>query len=131
MLKKTITYTDYNGVERTEDFWFNFSQAEILEMEIGRNGGISEYLKKIIESKDQEAIVKNFKELILKAYGEKSEDGRRFVKSPELSKAFSETEAYSKLYLELAFDAKAASNFVNNVIPSNVDLPSKAEPVKN
>lgn len=131
MLKKTITYTDYNGVERTEDFWFNFSQAEILEMEIGRNGGMADFLQKIIDSKDQEAIVKHFKDLVLKAYGEKSEDGRRFIKSPELSKAFSETEAYSKLYIELAFDAKAASDFVNGIIPKNIDVPNKAPEVKN
>ena len=117
MLKKTITYTDYNGTERTEDFYFNLSKAEIMEMELSTEGGLSEMIQKIIAAQDAPAIIKIFKELILKAYGEKSPDGKRFIKSDEISTAFSQTEAYSKLFMELATDADAAAKFVNGIIP--------------
>ncbi len=102
MLKKTITYIDYNGVERTEDFYFNLNKSEILEMEMGTTGGFVEMVQKIVAAKDAPAIIAIFKDLILKAYGEKSLDGKRFVKSKELSDAFAQTEAYSQLFMELA-----------------------------
>ena len=117
MLKKTMTYTDYNGVERTEDFYFNLSKAEIAEMELSTNGGYENYINKIVASKDNGTIVAVFKELILKSYGERSDDGRRFIKSPELSDAFSQTEAYSDLFMELATDADKATAFVNGIMP--------------
>lgn len=117
MLKKTITYTDYNQVERTEDFYFNLSKAEIMEMEMGTSGGLAEMIEKIVAAKDAPAIIKVFKDLILKAYGEKSPDGKRFIKSEELSAAFAQTEAYSQLFMELATDADAASKFINGIIP--------------
>ena len=120
MLKKTITYEDYNGEERTEDFYFNLNQAELTEMELGITGGLSEMIKKITQAKDTPAIIKIFKELILKSYGEKSPDGKRFVKSDELSLAFSQTEAYPKLFMELATDEKSAADFVNGIIPKNL-----------
>ena len=118
MLKKTIKYTDYNGVERTEDFWFNLSKAEIMEMELSTTGGLAELIQKIVKEQDAPAIIKIFKELILKAYGEKSPDGKRFIKSEEISTAFSQTEAYSQLFMELATDADAASTFVNGIVPA-------------
>ena len=117
MLKKTITYTDYNGVERTEDFYFNLTKAELMEMEIGTTGGMADMIKRIIDAKDAPAIIKIFKELVLKAYGEKSADGKRFVKSEEISNGFAQTEAYSQLFMELATDADAAAAFVNGIIP--------------
>jgi len=117
MLKRTMTYTDFDGNERTEDFYFNLSKAEVTEMQMGVDGGLSEMLKKIVDSPDNKEIIKIFKEFLLKAYGEKSPDGRRFVKSAELSKAFSETEAYSELFMELANDADAAAKFITAVIP--------------
>ena len=120
MLKKTITYTDYNGTERTEDFYFNFSKAEITEMEWGINGGMSAMLQKIIDAKDIPALIKIFKDLVLKAYGQKSDDGKRFIKSEEISTAFSQTEAYSDLYMELATNADEAAKFVNAIIPERV-----------
>ena len=123
MYKKTISYTDYNGVARTEDFYFHLSEAEILEWELSVNGGLSEYLNKIVNANDGPTLTKIFKELIFKCYGEKSDDGRRFIKSPELSEAFSQTEAYSKLYMELALNANAASEFINKVVPSNMSTP--------
>jgi hypothetical protein len=116
MLKKTITYTDYNGVERKEDFYFNLTKAEIMEMEMTELGGLAEMITKIVDSKDAPAIIKVFKELILKAFGEKSPDGKRFMKSEEISTAFSETEAYSILFMELATDADAAAAFVNGIV---------------
>lgn len=124
MLKKTITYNDYNGVERTEDFYFNLSKAEIIEMELSVAGGLVETIQRIVDAKDTPAIVKLFKDLVFKAYGEKSLDGKRFMKSEELSIAFSQTEAYSQLFMELATNDKAASDFVNGIIPKDIDVKS-------
>lgn len=125
MITKKIKYTDYNGVQREENFLFNLSKAELMEMEMGTSGGLTEMIQKIIETQDQPSIIKIFKELVLKAYGEKSADGKRFVKTDvngnPLSTAFSETEAYSILFMELATDAKAAAAFVNGIIPSDLE----------
>ena len=118
MLKKTITYIDYNGTERKEDFYFNLSKAEIMEMEMGTTGGMVEMINKIVAAQDAPAIIDMFKKMIRKAYGEKSADGKRFIKSKELSEAFSQTEAYSQLFMELATDADAASKFVNGIVPA-------------
>lgn len=120
MLKKTVTYVDYNGVERTEDFYFNLSKAEVTEMELSVEGGFSKMLEEIVKSNDNVRILELFKEMVLKAYGEKSADGRRFVKSKELSEAFSQTEAYSEIFMELAMDEKAAAAFVNGIMPANL-----------
>lgn len=121
MLKKTITYFDYNDVERTEDFYFNLSKAEIMEMEMGTTGGLAEMINKIVQTQDAPAIIKVFKDLILKAYGERSADGKRFEKkNGVLAEAFAETEAYSQLFMELATDADAAARFVNGIIPKDM-----------
>ena len=120
MLKKTVTYVDYNGIERTEDFYFNLSKAEITEMELSVEGGLSKMLEDVVNSKDNKQILAVFKEIILKAYGEKSVDGRRFVKSKELSEEFAQTEAYSELFIELALDEKAAADFINGIMPANL-----------
>lgn len=120
MLKKTITYTDYNDVERTEDFYFNLTKAEVMEMEMSTSGGMAEMIQRIIAAQDSPAIIKIFKDLVLKAYGEKSPDGKRFIKSDEISTAFAQTEAYSNLFMELATDADAAAKFVNGIIPADV-----------
>ena len=137
MLKKTITYTDYNGVERKEDFYFNLSKAEVMEMELSTTGGLAEMIKRIVAAQDQPAIIKVFKDLILKAYGEKSPDGKRFIKSPELSDAFAQTEAYSILFMELATNAEAAAAFVNGIIPADLTketakgIPAKTDETQN
>ena len=117
MLKRTMTYTDYDGNERTEDLYFNLSRAEVLELEMGVSGGMTQMLNKIMAEKDMKRIVESFKDIVLRAYGVKSPDGKHFVKSKELTDAFSQTEAYSDLFMELAFDAEAAANFVNGIIP--------------
>ena len=124
MLKKTITYTDYNGTERTEDFYFNLTKAELMEMELSASGGLAESIQRIVAAQDAPAIIKVFKDLVLKAYGEKSPDGKRFIKSDEIAASFSQTEAYSSLFMELATDADAAAKFVNGIIPK--DLQEKA-----
>ena len=121
MLKKTVTYIDYNGIERTEDFYFNLSKAEVAEMELSVEGGFSKMLEEIVASKDNVRIVSLFKQMVLKAYGEKSADGRRFVKSEEISQAFAQTEAYSEIFMELALNTDAAAAFVNGIMPANLD----------
>lgn len=121
MLVKSIKYVDYNGVEREEPFLFNLSEAELMEMEMGTTGGLASMIKQIISTQDAPAILKIFKEIILKAYGEKSPDGKRFIKIDEngkpLSLNFAQTEAYSKLFMELASDSEAAANFIKGIVP--------------
>lgn len=121
MLKETITYIDYNNVERTEDFYFNLNEAEVFDMEMGVSGGYAEMLQRIIDAKDTPTLIKIFKDIVLKAYGEKSEDGKRFKKSEELSIAFSQTEAYVKLYMKLVTDDKAAAKFVKGILPAKMN----------
>lgn len=120
MLKQTRTYTDYNGAQRTEDFYFNLSKAEIMEMELSTTGGMQQMVNKIIAAQDTPELVKIFKELLLKSYGEKSADGKRFIKSRELSDAFEQTEAYSDLFMELATDSDKASAFINGITPKEI-----------
>lgn len=122
MLRKTIKYIDYNGNEREEDYLFNLSKAECMEMELSTNGGMEQMIKQIIAEKDNEKIVNLFKKIILKAYGIKSPDGKYFRKSPEISADFASTEAYSVLFMELSTDADAASKFINAVLPNTEDM---------
>ena len=117
MLKKTITYTDYDGLERTEEFRFNLTKAELVDMELTTAGTFSETMKRIIAEKDIIRIAKLFKELLLKSYGVKSDDGKRFIKSQEQSEAFSQTEAYSDLYIELLSNPEEAAKFFAEVAP--------------
>lgn len=118
MLKKTITYRDFNDNERTEDFYFNLTAAEITEMEMSTTGGLAEMIQQIVKAQDMPAILKVFKDLVLRSYGVKSPDGRRFIKSEEISKEFAQTNAYSQLFMELAGDAEKASAFVNGIVPN-------------
>lgn len=120
MIKKNITYTDYNGVTRTEPFYFNLSKSELMEMEFGTVGGFTEMVQKVVATQDLPSLIKIFKDFVLKSYGIKSDDGRRFEKSAELATAFSQTEAYTTLFMELATDSKAAAEFINGVVPAEV-----------
>lgn len=126
MLTKTIKYTDFNGTEREEKFLFNLTKAELMEMELGTTGGLADKIRGIIEAQDTPTIIKFFKEILLKAYGEKSADGRRFMKVDEngkpLSVGFSQTEAYSTLFMELATNADEAAKFVQGIIPPDIDI---------
>lgn len=125
MIKEPITYTDYNGVERTEDFYFNISKAELIEMEMMTDGGMQQYLEEISKSKDNKRIMQAFKEIITKAYGVKSPDGRRFIKNAEVTDAFLQSEAYSELIVKLATDADYALKFVSGTfnVPAGTKLP--------
>ena len=118
MYAKTITYTDYNGNERTEEFYFNFSTAELAEMELSTKGGLEGEIKYIANEQDGAKIVELFKKIILKSVGKKSPDGKRFIKSKEISDEFAQTEAYSQLFMELAFDAEKGAEFINNIVPN-------------
>lgn len=120
MISKSITFNDYNGTERTETFHFNLNEAELMEMQMSTSGGLAEHIERMISEQDAPSIMRFFKELILKSYGVKSPDGKRFIKSEEISKEFEQTEAYSQLFMELATDADAASHFVNEVIPKKL-----------
>lgn len=120
MLKKTISYTDFNGEERTEEFMFNLSKAELMEQNLTTPGGMEEKLKKIVNTKDVPELTKYIKSVILDSYGIKSDDGTRFIKSKELSIAFSQTGAYDVLFMELFSNDKACANFVNAVMPQDL-----------
>lgn len=117
MLTITRTYTDYNEVERTETFYFNLSPAEVADMQLSTGDGLDKKIQEIIDAHDVPKLTKLFKDLVLKAYGVKSSDGRRFMKSEEISKAFEETPAYSDIYMEFITDAEKAAEFVNELIP--------------
>lgn len=117
MYKKTIKFTDYNGVEREEDFFFHLSQAEVLEMDLTTKGGMIGMMEQIIKTRNVPSLITIFKEIICKSYGVKSPDGREFIKNPEVLAEFVQTEAYSNLFIELATDTDAAIEFFNNIVP--------------
>lgn len=121
MLKKTIPYDDFNGLKRKEDFYFNLTEAELTEMELSAEGGLQEQTKRMLASKDGAAIIKFFKDIVLRSYGQKSLDGRNFIKNDEIRADFASTNAYSILFMELATDADKAAEFVNGIIPNSVD----------
>lgn len=120
MIKETVTYTDFNGVERTETFYFHFSKAELLEMEMSVEGGFTERIQRIIDAKDQVTLIKVIKNFVLDAYGVKSPDGKRFQKNDEIRTAFLECPAYSEIFMKLATDDVAAAEFVKGVVPDDM-----------
>lgn len=120
MLKKTITYEDFNGETVSEDFFFHLSKAELVEMELSYEGGLSEALKRIVAAEDTKAIISEFKKIVLGSYGKRSDDGRRFIKNQELRDEFESTEAYSTLFMELVTDTSAAIEFINGIVPSGL-----------
>ena len=125
MLKKAITYEDFNGETVTEDFFFHLSKAELVELEMSHKGGLSAALERIVAAEDNQSIIAEFKNIILSAYGKRSDDGKRFIKNQELRDEFTSTEAYSTLFMELVTDTDAAAAFVNGVIPQ--DMVKEAE----
>lgn len=120
MIKKTITYVDFNDIERTETFYFNYSKAELLEMEMTTEGGFVERVQRIIDAKDSGSLVKLWKKFVIDAYGVKSDDGRRFMKNDEIRAAFVECPAYSTIFMELATDDVAGAEFVKGVVPADM-----------
>lgn len=133
MIIKKVTYIDYMENERTEELRFNLSEAELTEMELTTTGGLGEYIKKITAAQDAPAMIALFKDLVLKSYGEISPDGRRFIKNDKIREEFSQTPAYSKIFMELAFDADAAAKFIKGVIPKDMadKLPTDLSKVVN
>lgn len=136
MLKKSITYKNFDDETVTEEFYFNMTKAELVELELSEQSGLADTLKAIIDAKDGAKIIEYFKKIILMAYGERGDDGRRFIKSKELADSFSHTEAYSQLFMELATDANAATTFINGIMPSDLaeevaNLPATVTEVHN
>ena len=118
MRKETIKYTDYNGNEREEDFYFHLSKAELMEWEFSKEGGLRNRLEKIIALQNIPEIMDNFKEIIKKSYGVKSDNGKQFIKNEQVLNEFLQSEAYSNLYMKLISDDEAASEFINGIIPN-------------
>lgn len=128
MVKKTIEYEDYNGNKIKDDFFFDISPAEAIEMETEQHGGLGENLKKMANTNNIPELMKFFKEFVLRSYGVKSPDGIRFIKSPQLAQEFTETKAYSELFVELLTDHNALAAFVNGVLPKNLkEIVAKVE----
>lgn len=121
MFKKKITYTDYNGQERTEDFYFNLSRSELIMLESTTPGGYAAMLQRIIDSKDQRQLMNEFTNLIKMSYGVKSDDGKHFIKNDEVVNDFLNSAAFDQMFLEFFTDDNAASDFANGVLPSNVN----------
>lgn len=128
MIKKTIKYIDWNGLEREEDFYFNLTKTELAHMQFEKDGDYATRVRNIIRAQDTSEIMKIFESIVLAAYGEKSPDGRRFIKSAELAKAFTETPAYDQLYFELVSDPDKFGDFINHLVPS--DLAAKMDEMK-
>ena len=120
MYNKTVTYKDYKGNTRTEDFYFNLNKAELVELELSTKGGLTVMMNRIIAAQDNATLFKIFKDLVSKSYGVLSDDGRKFVKNQEVLDDFMQTEAYSIIFSELATNEEAAAEFFNNVIPQNL-----------
>jgi hypothetical protein len=112
-----IKYTDYDGNVREEEFYFNLNEAELVELEASYNGSLTATIERLSSTQDKKVIIEIFKDLVLKAYGEKAIDGRRFIKSQELRDSFIQTEAYNKLFMDLATDADAATAFLKGIVP--------------
>jgi hypothetical protein len=134
MLKRDITYEDFNGDPQTESFYFNLSKPELVELEFSFKGGLAAAIQKIIDSKDYGLLISEFKKIILMSYGIKSEDGKSFIKSEELSHKFSQTAAYNALFIELATNENSAADFITGIIPkdmkpANQPLPAPSPPI--
>ena len=120
MLKKTVTYTDFNDIERTEDHYFHMTEAELIQLETGETGGYTNMIKRISAAQDTPMLMKLFKELLLMSYGIKSADGRRFEKTDEIRREFEQTEAFSQIYMELITDDKAGAEFIEGIVPNKL-----------
>lgn len=120
MLKKTISYEDFNGKQVEQTCYFHLSKSELVELEMSRPGGLQAWLQRIIEAEDGKSLMEEFKNLILKAYGKRTEDGSGFRKSQALREEFEASQAYDTLFMEVATDADAAAAFVNGIVPNNM-----------
>ena len=125
----TKTYRDWNDVERTEDFRFNLTKAALMEMQYEQEGGMREYLQKIIDAKDQKELMRMFKDLVLRAYGEKSDDGKYFIQNEDTKARFAATPVYSEIFMELSTDSDKASAFVNGIMPADISKEALAKAI--
>lgn len=132
MLTREINYVDFNGEKVTEKFYFNISKPELVEMEVEYKEGLGQKIQNIIDSKDYKQLIRIFKEIILLSYGQKSEDGRRFIKNDTLREEFVQTAAYHVLFMELASDANSAAEFLKGVLPTDMtgDIDKAVEEIK-
>lgn len=119
MLKKVIKWTDFNGVEREQPFYFNLTKAEMMKMELSTDGGFTEFITRVVQAKDSKTLVELFENFILTAYGEKDADGVHFRKSQEIRDNFASTEAFSVLFMELLTDEAKAIEFINGLAPTD------------
>lgn len=126
MLKENIKYQDYDGNEYEEDFYFNLNKSELIKLQTSIPGGLEQMIKNIIAAKDQNALMSMFSKIIHISYGEKSPDGKHFVKSEEIATAFEQTLAYDNLFMELINDADKAAAFINGILPSDAKSDVKA-----
>lgn len=120
MLKREISYENFDGEQVTETIYFNISKPEIIELEVEYEGGFGKMMERIVEAEDAKQLIHEFKRIVLLAYGKKSEDGKRFIKSDELREEFSQSAAYNELFMELATDDKAASAFIKGILPKDL-----------
>ena len=121
VLKKTIRYTDFDGTSREEDLYFNLSEAELLEMAIHHDRGVegvAAYFKELGESKDPKLIIPAVKNMLLLAYGERSEDGRHFRKSPEITDDFVSSAAYQEMFMQMMSDRDTIMGFFKGALPA-------------
>lgn len=118
MFKKTITYNDFNGIERTEDFYFHLTKAELIKLEFSESGGLTHIIEEITKEEDTEALLNIFDKIIRMSYGKRSLDGKHFEKKPEYANSFLASEAYSELFMEFMQDANKASEFINGIVSS-------------
>ena len=125
MYSRKVKYEDYDGNEREVECYFNLNKAELLELQMSWDGGLEKVLEKIIAEHDQKRMIEMFKMIILKSYGQKSLDGNRFIKNDQLTEEFTQTEAYSELFMLFATNADAASEFINGIIPQSVAAEAK------
>ena len=130
MLKRIITYEDFDGNSISEEFYFNLTKPEMLELDASYKPGIGETFKKALQEEDREALLNIFKDLILRSYGVRSADGKRFIKEPELTKEFTQTNAYATLYMELLQSSDLASDFFIGISPSDIAEQLKKEDLK-
>lgn len=120
MIKKTITYEDYFGEKRTEDFYFNLSEAELIEWEMSKDGGMERFVERVTKSQSIPELFPIFKDFVLRAYGVKSDDGRQFIKNEEVRQSFEQCPAYSALVMELITNTEEAVKFLNGIAPKDI-----------
>jgi hypothetical protein len=120
MLKRDITYEDFDGESVTESFYFNLTKTELIELEVGYKDGLEAAMQRIVKTEDRQALIAEFQRIILLSYGVKSDDGRRFMKSDQLREEFTQTPAYDALFIELATDDKAAATFIQGILPKGL-----------